>query len=156
NRIADEVAIAQGTTLVENARLLALLNLAQADSFIASFDAKYTYNYWRPVTGIREADTDGNPDTDPDLNWTPLLATPNFPAYSSNHAISSTTSAAVLASFFGADAIPFSFSWDGLPGVTRSFASFSAAAREAGLSRIWAGFHWRFDITAAEEMGQAV
>src|SRR5262249_48656416 len=88
--------------------------------------------------------------------WTPLMATPAHPSYPSNHAINSTTSALVLASFFGKDAIPFSVSWDGLPGVTRSFGSFSAGAREAGLSRIWAGFHWRFDVTVGEEMGQAI
>src|SRR5262249_49078220 len=145
-----------GRTLVENARMFALLNLAQADAFFASYDGKYTYNFWRPVTAIRAADTDGNPDTVPDPSWSPLLATPSHPSYASNHATISTTDATSLAAFFGADAIPFSFSWEGLPGVSRSFDSFSAACHEAGLSRIWAGFHWSFDISAGEAIGKSV
>jgi membrane-associated phospholipid phosphatase len=155
NEIAQRVAVERGNSLVDNARLFALLNLAQADALIASFDGKYTYNFWRPVTAIRAVDQ-GNPNTERDPSWTPLMATPSHPSYPSNHATNSTAAAVVLASFFGTDAIPFSFSWEGLPGVTRSFDSFSAAAHEAGLSRIWAGFHWSFDITAGEPLGSAV
>src|SRR5262249_24182240 len=156
NGVAQQVAAAQRTSLVDNARLFALLNLAAADTRLACWDAKYTYNFWRPVTAIRAADTDGNPDTDPDPDWTPLMATPSHPSYPAAHACISGSGAAVLASFFGTDELPFSFSWDGLPGVTRSFDSFSAAAHEAGLSRVWAGFHWRFDITGGERVGQSV
>jgi membrane-associated phospholipid phosphatase len=147
NEIAQHIAVAQGNTLVDNARLFALLNLASADSLIASFDGKYAYNFWRPVTAIRD-------EVDP--GWTPLMATPSHPSYPSNHSSISTASAVVLASFFGTDNIPFSLSWDGLPGVTRSFDSFSAAAHEAGLARIWAGFHYSFDISAGETLGQSV
>jgi hypothetical protein len=150
------VAIANSNSLVQNARLFALLNLAEADSMIANFEAKYTYNFWRPVTAIRAADTDGNPDTDPDPSWTPLLATPSFPSYPSLHSTVSTASATVLASFFGTDAVSFSLSWEGLPGVTRSYDSFSAAAHEAGQARIWTGFHYSFDISAGEGLGQSV
>src|SRR5207248_9201198 len=78
------------------------------------------------------------------------------PSYPSAHATYSTSVATVLSTFFGTDAIPFSLSFEGLPGVTRSFASFSAAAHEAGLSRLWLGIHWAFDITAGEAQGQAV
>jgi membrane-associated phospholipid phosphatase len=147
NEIAQEVAVAQGNTLVQNARLFALLNMAGADALIASFDGKYAYNFWRPVTAIRY-------DTDP--SWTPLMATPSHPSYPSNHSSASTASAVVLASFFGTDAMPFSLSWDGLPGVTRYFDSFSQAAQEAGQARIWAGFHYSFDVTAGEALGTAV
>jgi membrane-associated phospholipid phosphatase len=147
NEIAQHIAVAQGNTLVDNARLFALLNLASADSLIASYDGKYAYNFWRPVTAIRY-------EVDP--GWTPLLATPSHPSYPSNHSSIGTASAVVLASFFGTDNIPFSLSWDGLPGVTRSFDSFSAAAHEAGLARIWSGFHYSFDITAGETLGQSV
>jgi hypothetical protein len=147
NEIARRVAVDQGNSLVDNARMFALLNMTQADAFIAAADGKYTYNFWRPVTAIRY-------DTDP--GWTPLMATPSHPSYPSNHATVSTAAGTALASFFGTDAVPFSFSWEGLPGVTRSFDSFSAASQEAGNSRIWAGFHWRFDLTAGEALGQSV
>src|SRR5262249_53077233 len=100
NRIAQEVAIAKGNTLLQNARMFALLDLTVADQAIACWDAKYTYNFWRPVTAIRAADTDGNPDTDPDPNWTPLFATPNHPSYPSAHSTLSTSCATVLATFY--------------------------------------------------------
>jgi membrane-associated phospholipid phosphatase len=156
NLIAQEVAIAQGNTLVQNARLFALLGLTEADQAIACWDAKYTYNFWRPVTAIPAADTDGNPDTNPDPNWMSLFATPNHPSYPSAHSTLSTSCATVLALFFGTDAINFDLSWEGLPGVTRSFDSFSAAAHEAGQARIWAGIHWSTDITAGEGLGLSV
>lgn len=79
NQIAELVALAQGNTLSENARLFALLNIAEADAAIVAWDAKYEYDFWRPVTAIRQADTDGNPDTIGDPNWEPLLVTPPFP-----------------------------------------------------------------------------
>jgi membrane-associated phospholipid phosphatase len=156
DQIAQTVAVAQGNTLVQNARLFALLDMTQADLYIACWDSKYTYNFWRPVTAIRAADTDGNPDTEPDSNWTPLMSTPSHPSYPAAHATVSSGAATVLASFFGMDAIPFSISYGGLPGVTRSFGSFSAAAHEAEMSRIWAGFHWSFDIAAGDAQGQSV
>ncbi len=156
NLIAQEVALAKGNTLAQNARLFALLNLAEVDATISCWDAKYTYNLWRPVTAIAAASTDGNPNTNPDANWAPLLATPPHPSYPSGHSTLSTSSAQVLASFFGSDAIPFSLSYEGLPGVTRTFTSFSGAAHEAGLSRIWLGIHWSFDISAGETQGRSV
>jgi membrane-associated phospholipid phosphatase len=156
NAIAEEVAVAQNNTLVQNARLFALLNLTGEDAHLACFDGKYAYNFWRPVTAIRAADTTGNPDTVADPNWTPLFATPSHPSYPAAHATFSTACATVLGAFFATDAIPFSLSWEGLPGVTRSFDSFSAAANEAGQSRIWAGIHWSFDVTAGNTTGAAV
>jgi membrane-associated phospholipid phosphatase len=135
---------------------LALVCLTEADAQIAVWDAKYAYSFWRPVTAIRAADTDGNPDTEPDPNWTPLFTTPNFPSYPSAHSTMSTACATVLASFFGTDTISFGLSWDGLPGVTRSFDGLTAAAREAGLSRIWGGIHWSIDNTGGEELGQSL
>src|SRR5207237_1766873 len=125
NQIAQGVAQQRGDSLVQNARLFALLNLAQADAYFAVWDAKYTYNFWRPVTAIRAADADGNPDTAADPAWAPFLATPAHPSYNSGHSGISGAAAAVLAAFFGSDAVPFSLSSDSLPGVTRSFASFS-------------------------------
>ncbi|MFN0068476.1 MAG: vanadium-dependent haloperoxidase [Limisphaerales bacterium] len=142
NVIAQDVATARSLTLAENARLFALLNLATADSAIACWDAKYAYNLWRPITAVREADNDGNPETVGDPAWTPLIATPPFPEYSSGHSTFSRSSATVLAGFFGTDAIAFTTTSDGLPGVTRNYAGFSAAADEAGISRIFGGIHW--------------
>lgn len=147
NIIAQEVAAARGNTLVQNARLFALLNIALADAGIVAWDCKYTYNFWRPVTAIPNADTDGNPDTTPDAQWLPLIVTPNFPEYISGHSTFSGAAAAVLADFYGTDDIPFTTVSDGLPGVTRSFRSFSAAAQEAGMSRIYGGIHfWSADM----------
>jgi hypothetical protein len=156
NLIAQAVAVSQGNSLAENARLFALLDLTQGDFAIACWESKYTYNFWRPVTAIRAADTDGNPDTVADPNWTPLMATPSHPSYPAAHGSLSGGSATVLTSFFGTAAIPFNVSWEGLPGVTRSFDSFSAAEQEAGMSRIWAGFHWSFDVSAGLAQGQAI
>ncbi|HEV3079236.1 MAG TPA: vanadium-dependent haloperoxidase [Gemmataceae bacterium] len=156
NQIAEEVAVQQGNSLVQNARLFALLNLTEADAAIAVWDTKYTYNFWRPVTAIRAADTDGNPDTTADPSWTPFLVTPNHPSYCSGHSGVSSGAATVLAAFFGTDAISFSLSSDSLPGTTRSYTSFSAAAQEASDSRVYAGIHWRFDVVAGARMGNQV
>jgi membrane-associated phospholipid phosphatase len=156
NNLARTVAEVRGNSLVDNARMFALMELGLADESIANWTAKYTYNFWRPVTAIRAADTDGNPDTAADPNWTTLLATPNIPSYPSQHSSAVGSTAAILASFFGTDAISFSVSWDGMPGVTRSFNSFSAWANECGQARIWAGFHWSFDVTAGLDLGQSV
>jgi membrane-associated phospholipid phosphatase len=155
NRIAQQVATDQGLSLVQDARLFALLNIAEADAHIACWDAKYTYNLWRPVTAIRAADTDGNPDTEPDATWTPLLVTPNFPSYTSAHSTLSGAAAEVLTALFGPDH-HFTVGADGLPGVTRSFDSFAAAAAEAGRSRIYGGIHYTFDNVNGLAVGAEV
>ncbi len=107
NLLAQIVAEQQGNTLEENARLFAALNIAMADAVISCWDAKYEYNFWRPVTGIREAADDGNPDTAADAAWTPLISTPAHPSYISGHSTVSGAAAAVLADFFGTDNISF-------------------------------------------------
>jgi membrane-associated phospholipid phosphatase len=157
NLIAQDVATRRGNSLVDNARLFALLNVAQADAYFAVWDAKYEYNFWRPVTAIRAADTDGNPDTLPDSTWTPLLVTPNHPSYISGHSGHSAAAAAVLAAFFRTDTVCFSLTSDSLPGgVTHAFASFSAAVREVSDARVFAGIHWRFDVVAGQALGYEV
>ena len=144
NSIAQDVAAAKGNTLEENARLFALLNLAMADAAICAWDAKYSFNFWRPVTAIRHADTDGNPATEPDRNWSSLIVTPPFPDYVSGHSTFSGAAATVLAIYYGTDQVSFTSSSDFLPGVHRSFNSFSAAAAEAAVSRLYGGIHFRF------------
>jgi hypothetical protein len=156
NRIARSAARQRGLSLAENARLFALLNLALADAAVVCWDGKFHHGFWRPVQAIREADRDGNPDTDPDPLWGPLLPTPPFPAYPSGHSTFSGAAAAVLAEFFGTDAVPFVSTSDALPGVTRSFGSFRAAAEEAGMSRIYGGIHWPFDNTEGLKCGREV
>ena len=128
NLIAAQVAQDEGNSLAANARLFAALNLALADAAIACWDAKYAYRFWRPVTAIRAADTDGNPDTGADPSWAPLLTTPNFPEYVSGHSTFSGAAEVVLSSFFGPD-VAFSTSSAGLPGVTRSYTSFRRRRR---------------------------
>jgi hypothetical protein len=144
NRIARNLAAGQGLDLWSNARLFGLVNFAVADAYIPSFDAKYFYNFWRPVTAIRAADTDGNPNTIADLGWSSFLITPPIPDNSSGHAVAGAAVATVFAQFFDTDTIPFTTT-SGPPfvGITRSFDSFSQAAQENADSRVYAGIHFR-------------
>src|SRR5262249_42190225 len=130
-------------TMEDNARLFALLNLAMADAAICAWDAKYNFDFWRPVTAIRNGDLDGNPATRADPTWNSFIVTPPFPDYVSGHSTFSSAAATVLTMFYGTDKIPFSSASDFLPGVSRSFSSFSAAAEEAALSRLYGGIHFR-------------
>jgi membrane-associated phospholipid phosphatase len=156
NLIAQEIARQRGTNLAENARLFALLNVSLADAGILCWVIKFSYDFWRPVTGIRQAALDDNGGTEPDGAWTPLLDTPPFPSYTSGHSTFSGAAAAALASCFGSDAIPFTSISEGLPGVRRSFTGFWSAAEEAGMSRIYGGIHWQFDNVDALAMGRAL
>jgi hypothetical protein len=153
DQITHTVAVQQHLSLADSARLFAQVNIASADAFIASFDAKYTYNFWRPVTAIRAADTDGNPGTVPDSTWTPLIVTPNHPSYGSNHSTQSRAAAEALAAFFGTDHVRFTAQSEW---VERSYEKFTDAAKEAGKSRIYAGIHWSFDAAAGEALGRKV
>jgi len=144
NSIAQIVGAAQHNTLEQNARLFALLNIAMADAAICAWDAKYTFDFWRPVTAIRSA---GGADA----TWSSYIGTPPFPDYVSGHSTFSGAASTVLAMFYGTDYISFTTGSDFLPGVTRTFSSFSAAADEAAVSRLYGGIHFR----AANEDGQA-
>jgi membrane-associated phospholipid phosphatase len=155
NRVALPLSAQHHLTLYENARLLALLNLAEADAIIATFDAKYRYSFWRPVTAIRLADTDGNPATEVEPDWTPLIVTPAHPEYPSAHAIVSSAAAGVLAAFFG-DNTEFSVDSSGLPGVTRSFSSLSAALAEINNARVFGGIHYRNSCNVGQAVGTQV
>ena len=166
NRIATDVTLAMKTNLLETARTFALMNIAMADAGIASWDAKYHYDLWRPIDAIRHADQDGNAATTSESTWIPLLKTPPFPTYTSGHSTFSGAASTVLASLFG-DATPFESQTDGHLApeqrpldasqiVTRHFDSFSQAADEAGLSRIYGGIHFNFDNTAGLQLGREV
>ena len=157
NEIAQTASLAHELTTAEIARLFALLNLSFADGVIAFYDAKYTYNFWRPVTAIRAAATDGNPDTDADPNWLPEVGntTPD-PSYPGAHAVISKAGAEVLISFFHNDNFDFSVTSEVMPGVERSFTSFEAAAQEATQSRLFAGVHFPFDLSTGQRLGADV
>jgi hypothetical protein len=155
NRVAVSLASQHNFTLSDNAYLLGMLNIALADAAIACWDGKYQYVFWRPITAVRLADTDGNPDTQADPNWTPLLITPNFPEYASGHSTTSGAAATVLAHFFGENT-PFSVDSTGLPGVVRSFASFSDALQEIKDARVFGGIHFRTACNDATVCGQQV
>jgi hypothetical protein len=142
-RLARDLVVKQKLDLWESARLFALLHLVSADSLIAGYDAKYRYNFWRPVTAIRNGENDGNPQTVSDPTWKPYLETPNHPDYLSIHAVVCAGWAEVMARFFGTDQYSFTIaSAAPYPGITRSFKSFSQSAQEAADSRIYAGIHF--------------
>jgi hypothetical protein len=156
NRIAQTVAKSQGNSLEENARLFALMGTSQADAVISAWDNKYHYNHWRPVTAIREAETDGNPDTAADADWNSFLTTPPYPAYTAGHSTLDGATGALLADFFGADDIAFTSSSEGLVVPDRTYSSFSQAAMEASNSRVYGGIHWSYDIENGLAAGMAV
>jgi PAP2 superfamily len=165
NRIARRVSAARELGLWENGRLFALLNLTLADGYIANFDTKYHYNYWRPITAIRLADSDGNPNTRGDTGWTPLLETPAVPDYVSGHSTQGGAAAEIMKLFFGTDSIAFSTCSTTMPAsrncdeasqVQRSFSSFSEAAEENALSRILVGIHFRKACTEGVRHGRKI
>ncbi len=144
NEIAEVVSMQRGVSLVDNARLFALLDIGEADAGIVSWNAKYVYNFWRPITAIRNADPTVNPQTIPDPTWTPLWNSPAFPSYDSGHSSFSGAADVILTSFFGPNT-SFTSSSDDLPNVTRTYTSFTQAANEAGESRVVGGIHFEFD-----------
>ena len=130
NSIAQIIADARGNTLEENARLFALLNIAMADAAICAWDAKYTFDFWRPVTAIAFAE--------PELNWMSFIVTPPFPDYTSGHSTFSAAAATVLPLFYGTDDLPFTTGSDFLPGVFRSFSTLPRCSGRSGVEQnIW-------------------
>ena len=165
NRLSRTVAAGQGLGLWENARLFALLNLAMADGYIGSWESKYRYNFWRPVSAIHEAADDGNPDTEVDPAWTPLQFTYPIPDHDSAHSVEGGAAAEVLAQFFGTDRMTFDACSLTLPigqrctdasPVRRSYTSFSQAAAENALSRVYVGIHFRRASEEGVEHGRKI
>ena len=155
-RIARTVSMQANLDLWENARLFALITLAMADAYIAQFDEKFYYGFWRPVTAIHEADNDGNRRTAGDPTWAPLRPTPPFPEYSSAHAAVGAAAAEAMMRFFGTDDIAFSTTSMTAPNAVRSYTGFRHAANENGVSRIYVGFHFRHSVEDGLTMGRRI
>ncbi len=155
NQVAEMAGARFHNTLGQNARMLALLDTSLADSVIGLYDAKYAYRRWRPVTAITTLNT-GNLAAIGDPTWMPLAATAPDPSYPGAHAAVSEAAAVTLSDFFGTDSFSFSLANANLPGVVRSFGSFSQAADEASASRIFAGQHFRYDEDAGQALGGRV
>jgi hypothetical protein len=155
NRIARAEVAGDGRDLLEHARLFALLNLALADAATSVFDAKYTYLFWRPVTGIRNADLDDNARTDVDPGWSPFLTTPQHPEYPAAHGVIQTAGTRVLEHYFGQH-YGFDTSSPTVPGVMRHYDDFDAFAEEGGLARILGGMHFRNSVEVGHREGKSV
>lgn len=155
NEVAEKAALIHRTNLERTARLFAALNLSLADSTIAFYDTKYHYQLWRPITAIRKANTVGNSLTIGDPTWTPLAITAPDPSYSGAHSTISAAAATVLSGFFG-NQDHVRVTSDVLPGTVRTFASYTDVAKEAGLSRIFAGQHTRLDHESGTALGHNI
>jgi hypothetical protein len=157
NRLAVALGAERNTTLSENARILALLNVAIADACIAAWRGKHDYMFWRPITAIRNATSDDNPATIQDAEWTPLITTPPYPDYPSGLCGLAGAALAVLADYFG-ETSSFVVDTDAaaMVGVSRSFPSFEAAANELVDARIVSGIHFRFADEDAIALGTDV
>ena len=153
--VAISLAEEHQFTMLQTARLLALVNLGMADAIIGCWDAKYTYSSWRPITAINLADTDGNDATAADPAWTPLIVTPPFPEYPSAHSCVSGAATRILSATFGEET-SFTVVSDALPGTTRSFHSFTAALEEIKNARIYGGIHFRTACVDGQALGIAV
>jgi hypothetical protein len=158
NRVARTVSREHHQDLWERARLFALLNVAMADAYIAGWDSKMHYDFWRPVTAIRLAADDGNAATAPDATWKPMLATPPIQDHPSTHSALGAAAAAVLAEAFGRDRLAFSFASTSADPASpvRAFGSFSQAARENADSRVKAGLHFRFSVNEGLKLGENI
>ncbi|MEY2468283.1 MAG: hypothetical protein QOF21_981 [Actinomycetota bacterium] len=155
-QVAEAVSSAKALSLDDTARLFALTSMALVDTVAPTYSAKDRAFSWRPITAIREAETDGNDATTRDPFWNPRGGNSTSPEFWSGHSSFSAAGAAVLAGFFCDDNIPFTLGTDSGNGAVRSYASFSAAAAEAGASRVLGGLHFEFSNQAGLAAGRAV
>jgi hypothetical protein len=152
-----QIVIAKNMDLLASARFMALFSMAMVDCGIAFFDAKYKYEFWRPITAIRNGDIDGNSATERDASWEPIDATPLHPEYPCAHCVQSSTAAAVIQGLLGSDEIPeVALTSPFVPGVTHRFTNLRAFTDEVANARIYAGFHYRFSTIAGREMGEKI
>jgi hypothetical protein len=149
-----QLVTAKGMDVVESARVMALAGIAINDALVAVLDAKYHYNFWRPVTAIRNGDIDGNPTTDREATWQPIADTPMHPEYPCAHCILSGSVAGVIKATLGTEEIPeIAMTSPTAPGVTHRWTNLTAFTEEVANARIWSGFHYRFSTRVGTEMG---
>ena len=153
---ARQASAAQGKTLSENARIFALLSMAIWDGVIACFETKYHFNYWRPVTAIRAAHTDGNAKTDPDPQWRALVFTPPFPSYPSGHASFGAAARAVLEEMFGEGGHRITLRNPAVPDIVLHYTTFKQITDDIDEARVTGGVHFRFDQEAGARQGKRV
>jgi hypothetical protein len=156
NPIVQQVAKSKDMDVVDCARLFALVSLAGADAYTAVFDAKFTYNLWRPVTAIRNADQTGNKATPREASWLPLGDTPMHPEYPCAHCIVSASVSAVLQGIVGETVGEISLTSPTAPGVTRRWTQLQDYSDEVANARIYAGFHYRFSTDVGKDMGKKI
>lgn len=156
NSIARAILSKRGETGRAAARLLSDLNVAMADASIACWDAKYHFDFWRPITAIRRADEDANPLTEPDADWKPYLNTPSHPEYVSGHSSYSGAAYRMLSLFLGTESVAFDISSDTLPETRRAYTNLKQCAKECGESRIFGGIHYRFSCEDGMDLGEKV
>ena len=156
NPIVRQIAMSKDMDIVDCARLFALTSMAGNDAIIAVFDAKYTYNLWRPVTAIRNADQTNNSATPRDASWRPLGDTPMHPEYPCAHCITSAAISAVLQGVAGNEIGELSMSSPTAPGVIRKWTRVQDYSDEVAMARIYAGFHYRFSTIVGKDMGKKI
>jgi hypothetical protein len=156
NMAVQQVGAAAGRSLAQNARAFALLNMAINDALVAVMETKYHYVFWRPVTAIRAGDLDGNPRTDADPSWTPLVTTPSFPSYGSAHASASYAARRVAELLFNGKVSSFTLTHPAVPGVTLNYTSFRELTEDIDDARVYGGIHFRFDQEAGGRQGRRV
>ncbi|HEX7156858.1 MAG TPA: vanadium-dependent haloperoxidase [Burkholderiaceae bacterium] len=155
--IARQLVERKQLGVLDSARTMALYSVALTDAYIAVFDAKYHYEFWRPITAIRNGDLGGNPATERDAAWQPIDNTPNHPEYPCAHCIESGAAVAVLEALLGSEDIPeISLTSPTAPGITHRWSNLEALAQEVANARIWAGFHYRSSTRVGSAMGRAV
>jgi len=152
-----QLVVAKQMSVIDSARFMALVAIAMTDASIAVFDAKYYYEFWRPITAIRNGEIDGNSATEPEATWQPIDNTPMHPEYPSAHCIQSGAAVGVIEALLGTADIPeVSMTSSTAPGVTHRWTNLDAFADEIASSRIWAGFHYRFSTRVGTEMGRKI
>jgi hypothetical protein len=156
NQAAGQVAEERGGSLSENARALALMNMAINDSIVASFLNKYHYNFWRPETAIHAGDTDGNPDTVADPDWAPFITTPCFPSYPSNHGSAGNAAAEVLRRLYGEAGHWMVLTNPATPTIVLQYDSFKEITDDISDARVYGGIHFRTDQEAGADLGRAI
>jgi hypothetical protein len=158
NNIVRDVAAQRALSLVDAARLFVLVNVSIHDALQSTQTSKFVYGLWRPVTAIRQAETDLNPATDPDPAWLPLIGTPPYPSYAGNISTIGASAMRALQLAVETNDMPLTLTWkqsSGQPDVVRQFAGFQEVADDMFMARIWSGIHYRFDQEAGQRVGRS-